>query len=411
MSAVKITIYVFIITLLCIACSPHPQANNNPINGLIGKWSLTGDFLDLGKDTSLFIQINDAVLSDEKTSSYNLSGCMQTEEGGGWAPLAMKAIKVDEDETYQINIISTLLLPQTDYQTAIIRFTGDASLSPNGMDDDLMEGDSYSILGKPSWKASHTSSDIVDCPEALSEGLSFMGEVQIRRDLASTPPFDVTNYISETNIASANLQVELPDGSVLEFPFETDIYSPHVDYIDVFRFSGHVEGTPILDKPYTFRLLDHNGNPIPGVESTDRYLHCEHGAPTNLEVNYENENYLELNWDAPDIIPGIFDPENGNGFYLISLQEYPGGSEALYGATAFQPTHLIPWKNFIPGGAGLPDGFDYGVSLSELDNGEYFISISAQNFYDPQEGDEGYDCGVLDSSEDMVIEKIDGIIN
>ncbi len=65
--------------------------------------------------------------------------------------------------------------------------------------------------------------------------------------------------------------------------------------------------------------------------------------------------------------------------------------------------HEIPWDSFVPGSTGAPDGADYGVSLSELEDGTYIIQVASYNYYEPAEGEVGHDCRVSDSRQALFI--------
>jgi hypothetical protein len=55
----------------------------------------------------------------------------------------------------------------------------------------------------------------------------------------------VTLIEAYTNIVSANVRVDIPYGGSVIIPFSTDIFSPGVDFINIFRFVGGIEGLPI----------------------------------------------------------------------------------------------------------------------------------------------------------------------
>ena len=86
----------------------------------------------------------------------------------------------------------------------------------------------------------------------------------------------------------------------------------------------------------------------------DRYAYCNHGVVTNIRASFEPGDWLEIAWDEPELIPG---------------------------------------------------GNDYGVSLSELADGEYALQIAAYNYYEPVAGEVGFDCWVIDSRENLYIIK------
>jgi hypothetical protein len=389
----------------------NPVEPNDPLNDFIGSWIITGEFLKSGVEKNLLVQINEIKSDTEIENNYQMSGCMQSEDLGNWAPLSMQGLFDEEANNYEINLLSTLLLPEEDTKSVIIHFVGNSKLFSPGKDDDLAEGISYSGIGEIEWHGVHINSDVLDCPQVIDEILHFQGEVGNSRDLAFSPPQDVTNFFAETNIVSYQIQVELPDGQLFLVPYHTDIFSPTINFIDSFRFAGHLEGAPLVNKRYRFKLLDITGEPIPGAESFDTYIFCDHGAATNTRMVFEQKNFLEVIWDSPELIPDRFDPENGNGVFQIILEKYPineGG--LLYGAEMYTPSHKIPWNPFEAGVKGLPEGFDYGVSLSELEDGMFSISVTSSNYYEPAEGEVGFDCGVRDSSQNLIFEKLGSTI-
>ncbi|MBI2333676.1 MAG: carboxypeptidase regulatory-like domain-containing protein, partial [Chloroflexi bacterium] len=67
--------------------------------------------------------------------------------------------------------------------------------------------------------------------------------------------------------------------------------------------------------------------------------------------------------------------------------------------------HLIPWNPFEPGSTGFPDGFNYGVSLSEFADGDYRINVYAFADAQPANGGAGLECDVTDSSHSLVMSK------
>ena len=91
---------------------------------------------------------------------------------------------------------------------------------------------------------------------------------------------------------------------------------------------------------------------------------------------------VDLAWAATPDAPG-FDPDGSEGlgplgFYQIGLDP-DSGSETRYGANHIASNHhIIPWQrhgNWDEG--GTPDGQDHGQALSELDDGRYWIMVSA----------------------------------
>ena len=154
------------------------------------------------------------------------------------------------------------------------------------------------------------------------------------------------------------------------------------------------------------------GYPLFGAEDQDVFRRCDQGAATNLRavvhlrLDTDQVDYVEVIWDTPEIIPDYFDPDSGNGFYQLVLEGTPWGETGmLYGSESIQPAHHIPWNSFEPGAAGFPTGHDYGISLSELEDGQYILTIGVFSYYDPPAGESGFDCRVSDSRYGLFLTK------
>ncbi|MBI4730664.1 MAG: carboxypeptidase regulatory-like domain-containing protein [Chloroflexi bacterium] len=398
----KVKILLFIVAVLALGVILvfvlKSCQDSEPSSGLLGTWTFTGDFLEPDVEADLVLQINEFAPAPDAENTYLGVGCMQTETSGGWAPLSLQAVFDPLAKTYALNILSTLVAPELEGGAAVIRFVGDSTTGS-------ASGVAYLFGDEIAWSGKHTSQKVVECP-AWDAALRFQGEVGNERDLAYIPPRDITGFGSENLIVSSQMQVETPDGQVILVPWETDIFTPDVNFIDSFRYHGGFEGTPILSQSYRFTLLDLLGEPIPGLEAFDRYLHCDHGAAVNLRAVYDPEAALELTWDAPALVPRRFEPLNGHGFYQLTLEHHPWQEAGfLYGTESLLTTHNIPWDSFIPGSQGSPDGADYGVSLSELEDGTYIIQLATYNYHEPEAGESGFDCRVTDSRQALIFTK------
>ena len=162
--------------------------------------------------------------------------------------------------------------------------------------------------------------------------------------------------------------------SVLEF--QGDVYTaqnvnePSEETI-FFRFLTIESGSPAIAEAVTFTLLDVFGDPIEGATSVDVWNGCFQGAPQNVAGTFASGQHIDVSWDPVATASG-FDPPSGVGFYQIGIED-------RYGATTDNgtTTHLIPWNPFAPGSPGQPDGIDFGLSLSELDDGIFGIDVIA----------------------------------
>ena len=398
-------LYLLLIAIILVAIILFlllkPGAPTEPPADLLGMWTFTGRFLQPGTDTELIIQLNTIEPAGEDT--YLGNGCMQTGASGGWAPLSMQAVYNPASGEYTLNMLSTLVAPELEAGAAVIRLVGSSEMGSGGLKDDAASGVAYLVTGEIAWAGGHSSLEIIQCP-AWDAALTFRGEFGLHRDLATIPPWDGTNFLSETMIVSSQMQVETPDGQVFLANYHTDIFTPEVNFIDHFRFDYSVEGAPVVAQPYIFTLLDAIGAPVPGFESHDTFQRCDQGAATNLHAEFIPQEGITLTWDAPEIIPDYFDPENGHGLYQATLDHDPWQEGTLtYGAEMISTSHHIPWNTFEPGAAGVPDGQDYGISLSEIEDGRYILFIGTYSYYEPAPGETGFDCRVTDSRQALFI--------
>ena len=85
---------------------------------------------------------------------------------------------------------------------------------------------------------------------------------------------DQIGFEGMTNIVSSEMRVHFPDGSTLDIPYYTDVFSPDIDFVNEFRYHLWDTGYPSSGEGYTFTLLDPYGQPIPGASAEDTWLDC-----------------------------------------------------------------------------------------------------------------------------------------
>jgi hypothetical protein len=167
--------------------------------------------------------------------------------------------------------------------------------------------------------------------------------------------------------------VDLPDGGSVIVPAASDVFSPDVDWITLFRFSACEPGMPIAGGEYVFTGLGAAGEPILGAVNTDIWVGVEApDPPTNLRAEATEDGIL-VSWDESPIIPGSFEPaaEPQLGFYQLGISRIDT-DERVYGANQISaPPYLIPQNR-----ADFLDGADHGLSLSELEDGAYYLGAA-----------------------------------
>jgi hypothetical protein len=174
-----------------------------------------------------------------------------------------------------------------------------------------------------------------------------------------------------TNIVMGSVRVDLPDGRSIILPPYTDVYSPGVDQTTQLRFATLVPGMPMAGGEYIFTALDAAGEPIPGVRDTDIWVGVEPpDPPTNVRAELTEHGIL-VSWDESPIVPGSFEPaaEPQLGFYQLTIARIETG-ESVYGAH-----HISASPYLIPQDKANFTGKDRGLSLSEMEDGTYFLWV------------------------------------
>lgn len=171
-----------------------------------------------------------------------------------------------------------------------------------------------------------------------------------------------------TNMVVDSVRVDLPGGGSVVLPRYTDAFSPGVDWTALFRFHSWVAGMPVAGAEYTFTGLDEGGEPVPGARDTDVWVGIE---PPNPPINVRaelTEDGILVSWDEGPVIPGSFEPAARPqlGFYHFQVGSVEAW-EVVYGAAGISASpHLIPRNK-----ADFVEGKDFGLSLSELQDGTY----------------------------------------
>jgi hypothetical protein len=220
-------------------------------------------------------------------------------------------------------------------------------------------------------------------------------------DLASRNPhtfFDAIVWGSD----AAQAIVESPSGEIF-------VLSPYGDiFASEHRFSGQFPGLPQAGGIYTFIALDADGVLIPGAVATDVYVGgYEPDPPVNIRAELV-ENGILVTWDAPPVIPGAFDPGASPplGNYLIAIDPEGGGTGCGWISIDLpvpETSHLIPFRrqDFGPG--------DRGQALEELNDGVYYLRMSAHSVPPRGTAGQGFECGTLATESIRIVIKGDQV--
>jgi hypothetical protein len=136
---------------------------------------------------------------------------------------------------------------------------------------------------------------------------------------------------------------------------------------------------------------------------TDIWFGCPQDPPRNVSASLVTGG-LDLSWDAVSPVLG-FDPSDSipQGFYHLEMWD-DTFQEHQYGAQSWLTSHLIPENAFGGFAPGSPDGFDFGKSLDELEDGAYTLVVFA--FAEAPQGDGGVrlECHVRAQEEEIHLE-------
>ena len=377
------------------------HAEDNGVDDLRGRWDVEWGFDEdeENPDSPLILYINDLVEIPNMPDMVFAGGCMRSPGTDTFMPLSLAAAPDPENGIFDVTIYSTVV--PVGGEPFVIRLAGEVTVNGNGVMDDVAIGESTTVSATGQWNGIHHDRRRTKCPSLKNNDL-FQGELYTHRDIAYNPYQENLIFDTETVIVSSAMLVEDPYGNVTRVEYYTDLFSPNVDFIGRFRFTGESELSVVPGLPYTFTLLDAFGRPIEGAVSTDTWNRCNQSAPTNFTAIPDLDNII-LSWDAVPIIPGQFDPQD----YQITM--YPmEGQAGEYGAGSIHSAyHNMPLQPFVPPLEGYPDGWDFGNGLNELEDGPYEINVWAWNHADDTNGGWGSDCAVRDTFQIMIMHKQD----
>jgi hypothetical protein len=202
-----------------------------------------------------------------------------------------------------------------------------------------------------------------------------------------------------TNIVMDKVRVDMPDGRLIIVPRFTDVFSPGVDQITSLRFLTCEPGMPIAGGEYIFTGLNVTGEPIPGVGGTDTWVGVElPDPPTNVRAEV-TEDGISISWDESPIVPGSFEPTAYSqlGYYQLEISRVEKGG-LVYGASCISMSpHLIPQDK-----ADFIEGKDWGLSLSEMEDGTYCLRTCIHSIAPKGSLGKGFEYNTADSNQAII---------
>jgi len=374
--------WVLLVSIVTAVAAPQKNpglASSNGVDLIRGTWGGTLSLPD-GTQRQINLYFNATAEDPEDPAYSKASGYFSHDNVGGSkrakAPaLPMLAGFVQSSEgSLGVVILATVQVPpDLGSGTVVMRLAGTAVLRGSAVTDDLMEGTWSAPGAEGSWSARHLDRRNVNAPPVdLSDPtMWFSADVYAGLEGPLEGPRVATMCLSATsNIVMDRVRVACPNGSTVELPPYTDVFSPDVDWQTAFRFSDWPPELPVTAGRYVFTALDVAGWPIPGVTASDVWGGVEPpDPPTNVSASLA-ANGITVQWDEVPEVPGSFDPESGIGFYQLELSDDSSGA-MVYGANGITDSfHLIPLNS---------DDFtdmDGGLSLDELEDGLYRLRTS-----------------------------------
>jgi hypothetical protein len=364
-------------------------------DALLGTWGIvmTLDNPDLSSSTEGKLLLTRIEKSDNESSTFVGTGCMQIVGQETSLPLSFQATHSNGSSSYDLVIVSTLIDTGEEPTPRPIRFLGSFSIEE-------AEGafSTQDISG--SWLGNLLSKAILDCVGIDSvEGL-LAGDLHAVKDATSEIARFDTIIDVQTALPVGQIVVVAPDGQEIFLEAYSDFWAPQLELEGVFRYLGMIAGEPIIGaQGYSITLFDILGQAIPGAIITDGYLGCEYGGPNSVVVEVRDGNDLHLSWELPDRA------ENIEGLtYQISITSLSKGDTSFGADDIREMSHIIPWEQFDSESRGAPDGWDFGSSLNALEDGEYEIAVSV--FFPSQDSGAsfGSECAIFDNSQNLRIE-------
>ena len=212
-----------------------------------------------------------------------------------------------------------------------------------------------------------------------------------------------------TNMVVDSIRVDMPDGRSVIVPAYSDMFSPGVDWTELFRFQTCDPGMPLAGGEYVFTALNAAGEPVPGARNADIWIGVDPpNPPTNVRGEVVEDGIL-VSWDESPIIPGSFDPaaEPPLGFYELWIVRIDKREdESIYGTSGiFAPSCLVPQDK-----TEFTEGQDWGLSLGEMEDGTYLLSVNAHSMAPPGSLGKGFEYCNFDPGQSIVFAIEDGEI-
>jgi hypothetical protein len=383
---------------------PDKESEETPdASAVRGTWLISVPELEAGGSLELRVG---APIATHEAGKWLGAGCMGRGEGGLMAPAAVGMFE-QSPGVYTATVTTTLQTGHATGEVSVAQLTGSIDLHGSEIDDDAAGGPEALVRwhdGEATgWSGAHVSLENAECPpvDVSGSGLSVTHNLEAHIDMREGERFESLFLVTETNIVSSGVLVNLPGSGTIALDADSDIFTPWVDFVATFRFNSAEEGLPLVGEPYGFVLLDAAGEPIAGTEGEDAFGRCEVSPPRGLALEVLADGSIRVTWNGPPLAFG-FDPLSEIGMYQVQVVSLSG--QVVTGAEALQAEHTLPWQSFGGEAPGMPDGTTYGSALEDLADGTYLVTVAAYA-NDENQPDASTACRVEDRDEAVTFAK------
>jgi len=418
--AVRILLLTFLIVLLGAGRTSTGFAQPLGVDLFRGAWQGKMSFNEAEDAAQINLYFGSSV--EDGPNAIRMSGQFSVDELGGAKRAKVESLPLIAEFTglgngvYEVFILANVMVNGADEEptVTVMKLTGTAKMGLASLQDDTLEGTCHlrnpeGELLSGTWSAKHLDRRRVQPSELIVEPpLRFDADLKVHLNGPGMPtPIEERNPVFAfdvmSNIVMDRVLVTSPDGeSFLLSPY-TDVFSPGVDWVTLFRFILNTSGLPKKGEAYTFTALDVGGNPLPGVQAADVWVGVEPpDPPTSVQANVTSQG-IEVSWATVNLVADSFEPDRKIGWYQMEIN---GDEGTVYGASSVYMTHhLVPKYK-----ADMVEGVDWGLPLSELPDGEYVLNVNVHSVAPEESAGERIEYSSRDSTEFVTFSIVDGNI-
>lgn len=295
------------------------------------------------------------------------------------APLSGRFVYLGDD-LVEATFVSTFLY--TPEFSPLIRLTGIIQLGDASVgDDQVLDGELELVHLAGTWQAEHLDRRRVKCPGVDPDDPIILYVADVYGCSHGEEYLGTILELRRTNIAAASILVTLPDGRNISLPPYTDVFSPDVDFVGLFRFIGTIDEPGIAGGVYTFTAMDIIGSPIGRAVRTDTYV-GGYQVPPPQQVKLQSiAEGLEITWLQDTVLPEAFDPPNDIGFNQVTVLR-------IHPDPPYEAHDVLGWAGISVNRFLIPS--DALVELYEAYGPEQQYEVTVSSFSIAPQGSAGF---------------------